>query len=69
MSKPYLGNEESEDIIMTSQELHVLSELDSRQYGFLILTSAENCKKRALVVKVHKYFPLHDCVRNFLCRL
>lgn len=58
MSKPYLGNEESEDIIMTSQELHVLSELDSRQYGFLILTSAENCKKRALVVKAIKYLQL-----------
>ncbi|KAF5285713.1 hypothetical protein FQA39_LY16519 [Lamprigera yunnana] len=58
MNKCIGGTEESEDITMTPQELHVLSELDSRQYGFLILKSTENTKKRALVAKAVKYIQL-----------
>lgn len=37
---------------MNYQELQILSELDSRQYGLLKLAATENCKKRALVFKV-----------------
>lgn len=37
---------------LSGQELQVLSELDSKQYGFLKLSATENAKKRALVAKV-----------------
>lgn len=39
-------------ITFSSRCLQVLSELDSRQYGFLKLTAVENTKKRELVAKV-----------------
>uniref|UniRef100_A0A1B0CHJ8 Uncharacterized protein n=3 Tax=Lutzomyia longipalpis TaxID=7200 RepID=A0A1B0CHJ8_LUTLO len=45
----------TEEISLSAQELHVLSELDSRQYGFLKLTSPEQAKKQALVLKAIKY--------------
>ncbi|CAH1122036.1 unnamed protein product [Ceutorhynchus assimilis] len=46
------------DISMTAQELHILSELDSRQYGYLQLNEPENAKKKALVQKAIKYLQL-----------
>ncbi|KAF4528465.1 hypothetical protein B566_EDAN015926 [Ephemera danica] len=45
---------EVDDLNLTSQELQVLSELDSRQFGFLKLSLPEQCKKRALVLKAVK---------------
>ncbi|XP_059483249.1 lysine-specific demethylase 6A isoform X2 [Neocloeon triangulifer] len=39
---------------LTAQELQVLSELDSRQFGFLKLNSQEQSKKKALVLKAVK---------------
>ncbi|GAB0087284.1 histone demethylase UTY-like [Sergentomyia squamirostris] len=45
----------NEEINLSTQELHVLSELDSRQFGFLKLASPEQTKKRALVLKAIKY--------------
>lgn len=41
-----------DELNLTGQELQVLSELDSKQYGFLPLAAAEKTKKRALVAKV-----------------
>ncbi|XP_050313542.1 lysine-specific demethylase 6A isoform X2 [Anthonomus grandis grandis] len=49
---------EDEYITMTAQELHILSELDSRQYGYLLLNQPENAKKKALVQKAIKYLQL-----------
>lgn len=37
---------------LSGPELQILSELDSKQYGFLKLGAPENAKKRALVAKV-----------------
>lgn len=37
---------------LSGQELQILSELDSKQYGVLKLAAVENAKKRALVAKV-----------------
>lgn len=50
--------EDLEDITITPQELHILSELDSRQYGFLLLNKPENAMKKALVQKAIKYLQL-----------
>ncbi|XP_046481518.1 histone demethylase UTY isoform X1 [Neodiprion pinetum] len=47
--------QETDDINLTPQELQILSELDSRQFGFLILNSPEQSKKKALVVRAIKY--------------
>ncbi|KAJ8975674.1 hypothetical protein NQ317_019629 [Molorchus minor] len=58
MSKTNSRNEDLDDITMTAQELHILSELDSRQYGFLLLNQPENAKKKALVQKAVKYLQL-----------
>ncbi|XP_011634228.1 histone demethylase UTY isoform X2 [Pogonomyrmex barbatus] len=44
-----------DDINLTPQELQTLSELDSRQFGFLKLNSPEQAKKKALVVRAIKY--------------
>ncbi|XP_032793407.2 lysine-specific demethylase 6A [Daphnia magna] len=43
------------DINLTPQELQILSELDSRQYGFLQLNSPEHATKKMLVVKAIQY--------------
>ncbi|XP_018569224.1 histone demethylase UTY-like [Anoplophora glabripennis] len=58
MSKTNSRTEDLDDISMTAQELHILSELDSRQYGFLLLNQPENAKKKALVQKAVKYLQL-----------
>ncbi|XP_008198595.1 lysine-specific demethylase 6A isoform X2 [Tribolium castaneum] len=58
MSKSSARAEDLDDISMTAQELHILSELDSRQYGFLLLHQPENEKKRELVLKAVKYLQL-----------
>lgn len=50
--------EDSDDVHMTPSELHILSELDSRQYGFLLLNAQENSAKKALVQKAVKYLEL-----------
>ncbi|XP_045481407.1 lysine-specific demethylase 6A isoform X2 [Harmonia axyridis] len=50
--------EETDEITMTPSELHILSELDSRQYGFLLLNKPENEAKKALVIKAVKYLEL-----------
>ncbi|XP_033207500.1 histone demethylase UTY isoform X3 [Belonocnema kinseyi] len=47
--------QETDDINLTPQELQILSELDSRQFGFLKLNSPEQAKKKALVVRAIKY--------------
>ncbi|XP_020706791.2 histone demethylase UTY isoform X2 [Athalia rosae] len=47
--------QETDDINLTPQELQTLSELDSRQFGFLKLNSSEQSKKKALVVRAIKY--------------
>lgn len=47
--------QDTDDINLTPQELQTLSELDSRQFGFLKLNSPEQAKKKALVVRAIKY--------------
>ncbi|XP_077277140.1 histone demethylase UTY-like isoform X1 [Temnothorax americanus] len=47
--------QDTDDINLTPQELQTLSELDSRQFGFLKLNSPEQTKKKALVVRAIKY--------------
>ncbi|CAG9581195.1 unnamed protein product [Danaus chrysippus] len=47
--------DEKEELHLTSQELQVLSELDSRQFGFLKLRGSEHGRTRALVLKAVKY--------------
>ncbi|XP_076753493.1 utx histone demethylase isoform X1 [Xylocopa sonorina] len=47
--------QDTDDINLTPQELQILSELDSRQFGFLKLNSPEQSKKKALVVRAIKY--------------
>ncbi|XP_032663360.1 histone demethylase UTY isoform X1 [Odontomachus brunneus] len=47
--------QDTDDINLTPQELQTLSELDSRQFGFLKLNSPEQTKKKALVVRAVKY--------------
>ncbi|KPJ11733.1 Histone demethylase UTY [Papilio machaon] len=47
--------DEKEELHLTSQELQVLSELDSRQFGFLKLRGSEHVRTRALVLKAVKY--------------
>nr|CAD7428043.1 unnamed protein product [Timema monikensis] len=47
--------QEPDDINLTNQELQVLSELDSRLFGFLKLNSPEQSKKKELVLKAVKY--------------
>ncbi|KRT84461.1 hypothetical protein AMK59_2976, partial [Oryctes borbonicus] len=58
MNKTINRAEDADDITMTAQELHILSDLDSRQYGFLQLNTSENSKKKALIVKAVKYLQL-----------
>ncbi|GJQ70028.1 hypothetical protein Trydic_g13378 [Trypoxylus dichotomus] len=58
MNKTINRTEDADDITMTAQELHILSDLDSRQYGFLQLNTSENSKKKALIVKAVKYLQL-----------
>ena len=52
--------QETVDINLTSQELQILSELDSRQFGFLQLNSDEHTNKKALVVRVITNITLHS---------
>ncbi|XP_073957966.1 utx histone demethylase isoform X1 [Choristoneura fumiferana] len=47
--------DEKEELHLTSQELQVLSELDSRQFGFLKLRGTEHVRTRALILKAVKY--------------
>ncbi|CAG5101641.1 Similar to KDM6A: Lysine-specific demethylase 6A (Homo sapiens) [Cotesia congregata] len=47
--------QELNEINLTHQELQILSELDSRQFGLLKLNQPEHAKKKALVVKAIKY--------------
>ncbi|XP_014606210.1 PREDICTED: histone demethylase UTY isoform X4 [Polistes canadensis] len=47
--------QETDDINLTPQELQILSELDSRQFGFLKLNAPEQTKRKALVVRAIKY--------------
>ncbi|XP_063993292.1 histone demethylase UTY isoform X2 [Diachasmimorpha longicaudata] len=47
--------QETDDINLTPQELQILSELDSRQFGFLKLNALEQTKKKSLVVRAIKY--------------
>lgn len=47
--------QEQDDINLTNQELQVLSELDSRQFGFLKLNTPEQAKKKELVLKAVRY--------------
>nr|XP_024217567.1 histone demethylase UTY-like [Halyomorpha halys] len=47
--------QEVDEINLTPQELQVLSELDSRQFGFLKLNTPEESKKKDLVLKAVKY--------------
>ncbi|XP_050519095.1 lysine-specific demethylase 6A isoform X1 [Diabrotica virgifera virgifera] len=58
MNKTNNNIEDSDDITMTAQELHILSELDSRQYGFLLLNQQANASKKALIQKAVKYLQL-----------
>ncbi|KAL3289701.1 hypothetical protein HHI36_023101 [Cryptolaemus montrouzieri] len=58
MSKSVSQLEEADDIAMTAPELHILSDLDSRQYGFLLLHAPENAAKKALVLKAVKYLEI-----------
>ncbi|KAJ8951948.1 hypothetical protein NQ318_013616 [Aromia moschata] len=48
MSKTDSRAEDLDDISMTAQELHILSELDSRQYGFLLLNQPEKCEEKGV---------------------
>lgn len=43
------------EINLTPQELQILSELDSRQFGFLKLNTPEQATKKELVSKAVKY--------------
>ncbi|KAK8378342.1 hypothetical protein O3P69_011083 [Scylla paramamosain] len=47
--------ETTEEVNLTSQELQILSELDSRKFGFVKLTDPANSKKRTLVLKAVRY--------------
>ncbi|KYM77560.1 Lysine-specific demethylase 6A [Atta colombica] len=47
--------QDTDDINLTPQELQTLSELDSRQFGFLKLNSPEQAKRKTLVVRAIKY--------------
>ncbi|XP_025262592.1 histone demethylase UTY isoform X1 [Camponotus floridanus] len=47
--------QDTDDINLTPQELQTLSELDSRQFGFLKLNSPEQTKRKAVVVRAIKY--------------
>ncbi|CAM1313431.1 Uncharacterised protein r2_g2397 [Pycnogonum litorale] len=46
---------ENDESTLTSHELAILSEVDSRLFGFLRLNSPEHANKKALVVKAVKY--------------
>ncbi|XP_029162527.1 histone demethylase UTY-like [Nylanderia fulva] len=50
-----MAQDVTDDINLTPQELQTLSELDSRQFGFLKLNSPEQAKKKAVVVRAIKY--------------
>ncbi|XP_074027245.1 lysine-specific demethylase 6A-like [Leptinotarsa decemlineata] len=58
MSKTTAEKEDSDYSQMTAQELQVLSELDSRQYGFLLLNQPENAAKKALIRKAVRYLQM-----------
>ncbi|CAG9828200.1 unnamed protein product [Diabrotica balteata] len=58
MNKTNNNIEDPDDITMTAQELHILSELDSRQYGFLLLNQQANASKKVLIQKAVKYLQL-----------
>jgi hypothetical protein len=60
MNKANTRGEDLDDISMTAQELHVLSELDSRQYGYLLLQLPENEKKRELVLKFFRLLSIYN---------
>lgn len=47
---------------LSSHELQILSELDSKQYGLLKLAATEHAKKRALVAKVMIRDGLRGCL-------
>ena len=42
-------------VILSTVELQMLSELDSRQFGFLKLSEEQHSRKKAVVVKAIKY--------------
>ena len=44
-----------EPVTLTIGDLQVLSDLDSKQFGFLILTEEGNAKKKAIVLKAINY--------------
>ena len=44
-----------EPVTLTIGDLQVLSDLDSKQFGFLILTEDQNSKKKAVVLKAINY--------------
>uniref|UniRef100_A0A336L122 CSON002556 protein n=1 Tax=Culicoides sonorensis TaxID=179676 RepID=A0A336L122_CULSO len=46
---------ESDEINLSMQELQILSELDSRLYGFMKINAPENAKKKEMLVKAVKY--------------
>uniref|UniRef100_T1JLT4 Uncharacterized protein n=1 Tax=Strigamia maritima TaxID=126957 RepID=T1JLT4_STRMM len=47
---------EHDDSVLTTQELSGLEEIDSRLFGFLKLSVAENAPKKVLVQKAIKHF-------------
>ena len=44
-----------EPVTLTIGDLQVLSDLDSKQFGFLVLTEDGNAKKKAIVLKAINY--------------
>ena len=44
-----------EPVTLTIGDLQVLSDLDSKQFGFLVLTEDGNVKKKAIVLKAINY--------------
>ena len=44
-----------EPVTLTIGDLQVLSDLDSKQFGFLILSEEGNAKKKAIVLKAINY--------------
>lgn len=50
-----MNTEAVTEINLTPQELQILSELDSRQFGFLKLNTPEQTNKKELVLKAVKY--------------
>jgi len=45
----------AEQLTLSTIELQLLSEIDSRQFGFLKLTDESNARKKSIVTKAVKY--------------